>query len=109
MINDITEPAKRNEILGESPLDSVGGLDIMPHLSSTVTRFSLFLEECIGIMELKERLKLIKDRYQELIVKPREEKEKEVEVLYEWDDEPDVLDDAVLARQLRRQREDGDE
>ena len=60
-------------------------------------------------MELKERLKLIKDRYQELILKPREEKEQEVDVLYEWDDEPDVLDDAVLARQLHRRSGDGDE
>lgn len=84
-------------------------MDIMPHLSSTETRFSGFLEECIAIMELKERLKLIKDRYQELILKPREEKEQEVDVLYEWDDEPDVLDDAVLARQLHRRSGDGDE
>jgi len=54
----------------------------------------------------KERLKLIKERYRELILKPREDKVNEAEILYDWDDEPDVLDDAVLARELRRQRDD---
>ena len=55
-------------------------------------------------MELKkERLRLIKERYRELILKPREEREKQLSMvmMYDWDDEPDVLDDATLARELR--------
>jgi len=57
------------------------------------------------LSDQKDRLKLIKERYRELILKPREEKEKELDVLYDWNDEADVLDDAVLARELRRQKD----
>lgn len=68
-----------------------------------------FHRRSVILMELKERLQLIKDRYREVILKRRQELERELEMLYGWDDEPDVLDDASLARELRRQREEQEE
>ena len=57
----------------------------------------------------RERLKLIKERHREIILKPREEKEREIQMLYEWDEEPDVLNDAMLARELRRQMDEDED
>ena len=68
------------------------------------------MKECVGLMELKkQRLRLIKERYRELILKRRHEQEKQLALLYDWDDEPDILDDATLARELRRINGDDEE
>ena len=56
---------------------------------------------------MSERLMLIKERHRELILKRRQQnEEKEVDLFYDWDEEPDIFDDAVLARELRRQQDD---
>ena len=61
--------------------------------------------------ELKmERLRLIKERHRELILKPREEDGPNFgDIFYDWDETADVFDDATLAREMRRQQEEYDD
>ena len=55
---------------------------------------------------MSDRLRLIKERHRVLILKRRRQSEEEVDLFYDWDEEPDIFDDAVLARELRRQQDD---
>ena len=59
---------------------------------------------------MSERLRLIKERHRALVMKRRQQTEEaEVDLFYDWDEEPDIFDDAVLARELRRQQDELEE
>ena len=56
---------------------------------------------------MSDRLRLIKERHRVLILKRRpQSEEEEVDLFYDWDEEPDIFDDAILARELRRQQDE---
>ena len=56
---------------------------------------------------MSDRLRLIKERHRVLILKRRRQSEEgEVDLFYDWDEEPDIFDDAILARELRRQQDE---
>jgi len=58
---------------------------------------------------MSERLWLIKERHRELILKRHKQSEQEINPFYDWDEDLNVIDDAVLARELRRHQDELEE